>query len=265
MGEERQSTHALRLEKELSRYQRRVRELFGVGTGDRVLDIGCGAGATTRDAARSAPEGSVLGVDVAASVLETARRLAAEEGVPNATFEQADAQSHPFPPAHFDLAISRFGTMFFADPVAAFTNIGRALRPGARLVQLVWQDAVRQEWAEWADAIKPPPGGAATSLGGSPFSLGDPRTVREVLAAAGFTGVEVTDLSEPIDYGSQAEAYDFVLGMSHGLFEELDPGEVPAAHERLRAVLAAHDTGAGVWFGSRAWLVTAFRPTGVEP
>ncbi|MBE1501831.1 ubiquinone/menaquinone biosynthesis C-methylase UbiE [Amycolatopsis lexingtonensis] len=257
-GGERQSTHALRLEKELSRYQERLRELFGVGAAYRVLDIGCGAGATTRDAARSAPEGSVHGVDVAAPVIETARRLAAEEGVPNATFEQADAQSHPFPPAHFDLAISRFGTMFFADPVAAFTNIGRALRPGARLVQLVWQDADRQEWAEWADAIKPPSDGT-TSLDGSPFSLGDPRNFHEILTAAGFTGIEVTELSEPIDYGTQAEAYDFVLGMSRDLFEELEPAEVPAAHDRLRAVLAAHDTGDGVWFGSRAWFVTAHR------
>jgi ubiquinone/menaquinone biosynthesis C-methylase UbiE len=257
--DELQVTHALRLERELSRYQERLRDLFGVGRGDRVLDIGCGAGATTRDAARSAREGSAHGVDLSGPVLATARRLAAEDGIPNATFEQADAQTHRFPPAHYDLGISRFGTMFFTDPVAAFTNVGRALRPGARLIQLVWQDDERQEWAEWAAAIKAPSDGSATSLFSGPFSLADPKTVREILGAAAFTDIEVTELSEPVHYGSQADAYDFVLGMSGDLFAELDPGEVPAAHDRLRAVLAAHDTGAGVWFDSRAWLVAARR------
>jgi len=252
-------THALRLEAELSRYQERLRELFGVAVGDRVLDIGCGAGATTRDAARSAREGSAHGVDLSAPVLATARRLAAGEGISNATFEQADAQTHRFPPAHFDLGISRFGTMFFTDPVAAFTNIGRALRPGARLAQLVWRDADRQEWAEWAEVIKSPSDRAATPLSGAPFSLADPQTVREILAAARFTGVEVTELSEPVNYGSQADALDFVLGMTRDHFAELDPGEVPAAQDRLRALLAAHDTGAGVWFDSRAWLVVSRR------
>ncbi len=257
--DERQITHSLRLEAELSRYQDRLRELFGVGAGDRVLDIGCGAGATTRDAARSATEGSAHGVDLSAPVLATARRLAEEAGIANATFEQADAQTHRFTPAHFDLGISRFGTMFFTDPVAAFTNIGLALRPGARLVQLVWQDLDRQEWAEWAEAIKSPVDGS-TPLTGAPFSLADPQTVREILGAAGFTGVEVTELSEPVNYGSAADAYDFVLGMSQEHFAKLDPADAPAADDRLRAVLAAHDTGAGVWFDSRAWLVAARRP-----
>ena len=257
--DDRQVTHSLRLEAELSRYQERLRELFGVGAGDRVLDIGCGAGATTRDAARSAREGSAHGVDLSAPVLATARRLAAEEGVPNVTFEQADAQTHRFPQAHFDLGISRFGTMFFPDPVAAFTNIRQALRPGARLVQLVWQEHSLQEWAEWAAAIKAPSDRSVSPLTEAPFSLADPRTAREILGAAGFTGVEVTELSEPVDYGSQDEAYDFVLGMTQDHFARLDPGDVPAAYDRLRAVLAAHDTGAGVWFDSRAWLVVARR------
>src|SRR5581483_7530741 len=82
-----------------------------------------------------------------APALELARRLTAAEGLRNVTYEQADVQAHPFPPAAFDLALSRFGVMFFADPVAAFTNIGRALRPGARLVLLVWQGRDRNEWS----------------------------------------------------------------------------------------------------------------------
>jgi ubiquinone/menaquinone biosynthesis C-methylase UbiE len=90
-----------------------------------VLDIGCGAGQSTRDAARAAALGSVLGVDISEELLERARRRTAEEGLSNATYERGDAQIHPFPPSSFEVIISRFGTMFFADPVAAFCNIAR--------------------------------------------------------------------------------------------------------------------------------------------
>lgn len=258
-GDERQTTHSLRLEIELTRYQERLREAFGVRAGDRVLDIGCGAGATTRDAAKAAHLGSAHGVDLSAPVIATARRLAVADGIRNVTFEVANAQTHPFPAEQFDLGISRFGTMFFAAPVAAFTNIGRALRPGARLVQLVWQHGDRQEWATAISAALS--AGSPAPVTGEPFSLADPPAVRRILGAAGFADAAVTELSEPIHYGPQDDAYDFVLGLelARDLLAKLDPADVPAAHDRLRAVLAAHDTGAGVWFESRAWLVTARR------
>ena len=131
----------LRLHNELFRAAARV------GAGDRVLDIGCGAGQSTREAARAAAAGSVVGVDVSAPMLDRARQLSADEGLSNVTYQLADAQVHRFPPASFDLCVSRFGTMFFADPVAAFTNIGHALRPEGRLVLLVWQSRDRNEWA----------------------------------------------------------------------------------------------------------------------
>ena len=93
-----------------------------------------------------AQAGSALGVDISVPAIERARELAGAQGVRNVTFEQADAQVHRFPRERFDLAISRFGTMFFAEPVAAFTNIGRALRPAGRLVMMVWQAHDRNEW-----------------------------------------------------------------------------------------------------------------------
>src|SRR5262249_26983602 len=111
----------------------------GIGLRDHVLDIGCGAGQTTRQAARSARHGSALGIDVSALAVERARELARAEGLRNVTFERADAQVWRFPQGRFDLAISRFGTMFFDDPVAAFANVRRALRPAGRLVMMVWQ------------------------------------------------------------------------------------------------------------------------------
>ena len=124
---------------ELRRHNEVLRLAVGVQLDDHVLDIGCGTGLTTREAARAAPAGSALGVDVSAPAIERARELARAEGLHNVTFEQADAQVHRFPQDRFDLAISRFGTMFFDDPVAAFANIRRALRPTGRLTMMVWQ------------------------------------------------------------------------------------------------------------------------------
>ncbi len=118
---------------------------------EHVLDIGCGTGQTTRDAGRMAPAGSALGVDISASAIERARELARAERLPNVTFDQGDAQVHHFLPEHFDLAFSRFGTMFFDDPIAAFANIGRALRPAGRLLMMVWQ---RHEVNEWSVSIE---------------------------------------------------------------------------------------------------------------
>src|SRR5436309_3200526 len=168
---------------ELRRYNEHFRAAVNVGPQDHVLDIGCGAGQSTREAARAAIEGSVLGVDISEELLQVARQRSAEDELYNIVFELGDAQVHAFPAAYFDLCISRFGVMFFADPVAAFTNIGRALRPDARLVLLVWQGHDRNEAP---GAIRkalgaPPP---ASTAGADPFSLGDPGRTEAILTAA---------------------------------------------------------------------------------
>lgn len=250
---------------ELVRYQARLHEALDVGAGDRVLDIGCGTGQTTREAARAAIAGSAFGVDVSAPMVLRARRLAAQERVPNVRFAVADAQAHRFRAGRFSLGLSRFGTMFFADPVAAFGNIARALRPGARLVQLVWQGADRQEWHA---AIRSALAGDAEPIprpGSDPFALSDPVVLADVLTAAGFTAVDVADVREPIRYGPDAaSACDAVLEfqLTQDLIAELDPAATERARERLWTVFDAHDSGDGVWFDSRAWLVTARRAGG---
>lgn len=243
---------------ELQRYQPLLREAAAVGPGDTVLDLGCGSGATTREAARLAVRGSALGVDVSAPRVEAARRLAVAENVTNVRFELADAQTHPFPDAHFSLAFSRLGTMFFANPVTAFANVARALRPGGRLVQLVWQARDRQEWvSEISRAVGNPPVPHT-----SPFTLGDPAVVREVLTTAGFSDVQLAGLSEPLYYGPDpATAADVVrpLQLVSTALDPLDESETSRALDRLREVMAEHHTADGVWLGSRAWLITARR------
>jgi ubiquinone/menaquinone biosynthesis C-methylase UbiE len=131
--------HAQRFDRAVAGYHGRFMAACGIARGERVLDIGCGTGQTTFDAAEAAGNGSALGVDLSARMIELARRLAAGQGIGNVGFEQADAQIYPFPAGSFDVAISRTGTMFFGDPAAGFANIGRALRPGGRLVMLAWQ------------------------------------------------------------------------------------------------------------------------------
>jgi SAM-dependent methyltransferase len=248
---------------ELRRYHRRLIEAMHVGPGDIVLDIGCGAGQTTRDAARLATRGSALGVDISSAMVARARRLGTAEELQNVRFEQADAQVHPFPPEHFTLGVSRFGTMFFADPVEAFTNIGRALRPGARLVQLVWQDGGRQEWvAAIHRALAGGDSASGPAAGAGAFSLADPAVVDGVLTAAGFTDVGITDVREPVCYGTDPDAaVDAVLAlrMASDRLVRLDADETERALDRLRSVMAAHSTTSGIWFDSRAWLITACR------
>ncbi|GAA2471190.1 hypothetical protein GCM10010276_01760 [Streptomyces longisporus] len=106
----------------------------GIKPADRVLDIGCGTGTTTRIAARLASRGYAVGVDISAPLLRTAQKLTAAEKVANASYQVADAQVHPFPPCGYDVIVSRGGMLSFPDPAAAFRNLARALMPGGRLV-----------------------------------------------------------------------------------------------------------------------------------
>src|SRR5918996_1578765 len=124
-----------------------LRGAYALRRGGNVLDIGCGTGETTRDAARTAAGGSVVGVDNSAAMIDRARELTEADGLHNVTFVNADAQSHSFPSESFDVAISRFGTMFFFDPVAAFANIAQALHRDGRLVMMVWQAHEHNEWS----------------------------------------------------------------------------------------------------------------------
>src|SRR5688572_31378393 len=132
-----------------------------------------------------------------------ARVLAAAEGLRNVRFELGDAQVHSFPPQHYDIAISRYGTMFFADPIAAFRNVGGALRPGGRLVMMVWQAHEANEWSAAVDQVLAPYDSSPTASpdAHSHFSLADPGTAERILGAAGFSGVKFSDVREPVYYG----------------------------------------------------------------
>jgi SAM-dependent methyltransferase len=249
---------------ELRLLNQALRRAYALRRDDDVLDIGCGTGQTTREAAREAPDGRAVGIDNAALMIDRARQLTEAEGLPNVRFVHADVQYHPFDTNSFDVAISRFGTMFFRDPVAAFINIGRALREGGRLVMMVWQ---AHEHNEWSVAIaRSLAGDEGTALrpsqGSDEFSLADRDTVTRVLDVAGFTDVSFTDVREPVYYGPDvATALKWVRGFAstNEVLRSLDGASAERTLVRLREMLAAHARADGIWFDARAWTVAARR------
>ena len=247
---------------ELRAHHEHLRAAYGISPGDVVVDIGCGTGLTTREAARAAAPGPVVGLDVSERMLTRARQLTAAERLDNVRYELGDAQVHRFDPAAGDVVISRFGTMFFADPAAAFANIATAVRPEARLVLLVWQRREDNEWMRAFDAalggaVQPPPPGA------DPFSLGDAEATARILGGAGFDDIRFEDVREPVFYGHDLDA---ALAIVRGFQDtaaalaSLNEREAARTVERLRETLAAHYTDErGVALDSRSWLITARR------
>ena len=256
------AAHAEHFDRSVARYQAALFDAAGIRPTDRVLDIGCGTGSTTRAAARRTPAGWVLGVDLSSAMLTVARRTAELEGLSNVEFLQADAQIHPFDPASFQAAISRTTAMFFADRVAALANIGRALVPGGRLALLVWQPPHRNEWfLELTGALaggrqlSPPPPGSP-----NPFSLSDPVGAAEVVTAAGYSDVAVEGLDGNMDLGPDAQgAYDLMLGLLGWMLEGLDDNGRRAAQDALRRTIDAHTGPDGVRFAAAVWLISARR------
>ena len=215
--------------------------------GERVLDVGCGPGATALPlAAAVGPSGHVTGVDIAEPMLGLLRRRVEEQGITNLTPLLADAQTHAFEPASVDLLTSRFGVMFFADHLAAFRNLAKALRPGGRLCMAVWAGiADNMHWQiPFEIAVKhvgPPKPQPPHAPG--PMALGDPDYVREVLNGAGFAEIAI----EPTQFhvigksaASEAE-HAGALGPSGRLLDEkeADPATRRAVVQETEAAFAA--------------------------
>lgn len=237
--------------------------------GERVLDVGCGCGATSLELAeRVGREGVVLGVDVSAPMLELAHRRAAEAGLGALRFECADAQTHAFASGGFDAAVSRFGVMFFEDPTAAFANLRRGLRPGGRLAFVCWRPLKQNPWAALpfqavvgvVGAPPPPEPGAP-----GPFALADSERVRAILAGAGFTDVAIEPREAEIDLAGgggldAATRFATVVGPASRLLADVDEVTRERVGESVRAALAPHARGERVPLAGAVWLVSAANP-----
>lgn len=230
--------------------------------GEHVLDVGCGCGASTVAAAPHAAPGPIVGVDLSEIMLARAAERARELGLTNVRFEKADAQVQDFGAA-YDVVMSRFGIMYFDDPVAAFTNLRRALRPEGRLVFTCFSSAVRNRWvsvpgvAVVAHLGRPPKGPDK-----GPFSLDKPELIRDLLDRAGFTSIEIETverdgmLAPDVD---EAVAFYQANSIFRGSFAAASPEARAAAVDSLRAAMQAHERGGGVWLTASALLVTASR------
>lgn len=242
---------------------------LGLRGGERVLEIGCGAGALTVPLAAAVGDaGSVVAVDISEPMLGAARKRIAERGAGNVDLRLGDAQTFSFEKAAFDVATSRMGVMFFADPAAAFANIGTALKPDGRLVFACWGPlAENRHWLVAHDVavrhLGPPAPQPATAPG--PMAFGDPDYVRGVLAAAGFGDIAIERVHPTIEGGSPEEEAKaaMAMGPTARLIEEKDPDT--ATRERLQrdieAAFAAVAEGGRVRLPGTIFLVCAQSPT----
>jgi SAM-dependent methyltransferase len=253
--------HADVFESQVAPYLQPYLAATGIGPGAHVLDVGCGSGRTAREAAGLAgPTGRVTGIDISGPMLELARRRTSAEGLGTVSFERADAQVADLGTARYDRVISRNGVMFFGDPVAAFANLARALKPDGQLVVLVWQSLAENEWysdfrAAGSDGRTLPP---LPPDAPGPFALGDPERVRAVLTAAGFAEPELTGVRRTMIYGPDlATAEVMATSVITPLLDELDDAGRERARAALRRTLQDHLGPDGVAYRSAMWIITA--------
>ena len=241
-----------------------------VNAGETVMDAGAGFGDTAiMLAQRVGPTGQVDAIDCCDAFLDYGRADAAAAGVTNLRFLEADIQFTPFQP-DYDLVFSRFGTMFFENPVAAMKNMRRALRPGGRFTMIVWRDMADNPWLGAAKAIAlehlPQPGADGRSCGPGPFSMADQELVTAQMKAAGFTDIVFERVDAPVRMGDtidDAIGFQLALGPAGEVYREA--GDTAAAkHDTLVADLTAllepQATDDGVYMASSSWVVSARNP-----
>jgi SAM-dependent methyltransferase len=233
--------------------------------GARVLDVGCGCGATTlAAAARVGDTGSASGIDLSGPMLAVARQRASAARAVNTTFVQGDAQTHRFAPGSADLVISRFGTMFFSDPEAAFANIATALVPGGRLCLATWRPLEANEWlaVPGAALLRHTVMPATTNEPGM-FAQSDPDVVTATLHGAGFEDITMKATDVTFDLGRTLEgAVEYLADSGPGrlMLDSIPQGPArDAALADVRDALVDHQDTAGVRLGGGVWLVTAIR------
>ena len=242
-----------------------ILEAAALRPGGNVLDVGCGCGGTTLAAARLVAPGLAAGLDLSGPMLARARADADAAGLANAVFQQGDAQVHELEPGTFGTVISRFGVMFFADPVAAFANIRSATRPGGRLVFVCWQPMSANQWmlvpgAALAEHLPPPDPGPADGPG--MFAFADPDRLRPILAAAGWRDIEITSEHAPILVGGGGSVDDTVeflrtSTMGRTMLAGADAATADRALGSLRAALTPYADADGVRLDAAVWLVRA--------
>ncbi len=242
-----------------------------VKEGDSVLDVGCGFGDTAiKLAHRVGAQGRVLGMDCCDAFMDYGIKEAAEEGLDIVTFENCDALIMPFEP-EYDFVFSRFGTMFFSNPLAAMRNMRTALKPGATMTHIVWRTPDDNPWLSMAKEVVlgflPPPGDDARTCGPGPFSMANQEMVTGMMKSAGYENIEFERVDAPILVGhSVQDAIDFqlALGPAGEVFREAG-GEAEEKRKEIEAALAEpigreKKEADGIVMDSSSWVISATNP-----
>lgn len=254
----------------LSYHSRVPLERLTLEPGSSVVDVGCGWGDTAIELARKiGPQGHVLGLDCVDEFLEQGRADARAAGLDNVDFVAADVQTMPFEP-RFDFCFSRFGMMFFENPVAAMRNVRTALKPGGRLMFIVWRDISDNPWLGLPKQLildyLPAPGDDARTCGPGPFSMANPDVVRQQLEIAGFDDIGFERIDGPVVVGDSpdnAMRFQLAIGPAGEVFREA--GELAERRraeieQALRAALAPYEREEGIVMPSSSWTITAVNP-----
>ena len=250
------------LDRQIDPLGREAIRVLAPRAGERILDIGCGCGQTTMElAALAGAAGYVKGADISAPMLEIARARPVPAGAVAPVFEQADAQVARFGDGAFDAAFSRFGVMFFADPVAAFANIRKALRTGGRLAFVCWRPFAENVWMrapQEAAAPFMPESPPADPTAPGPFAFADARRLRGILDNAGFGDIAIEKFDCLIGGGDLEQSLELSLrvGPLGGALRE-HPELVSKVSDAVKAALAGYMTPQGVMMPAAAWIVRA--------
>lgn len=255
----------------LSKHSEAIFPTLPVHQGDRVLDVGCGFGDTAiKLAALVGPDGSVTGIDCCDAFLDDARREVRARGLTNVSFVRGDAEI-ALPINQFDFVFARFGTMFFVNPVAGLRNMRKALRPGGRMVHIVWRTRADNPWLSMAKDIVlrflPPPGEDAQTCGPGPFSMTNEDTVRAMMTAAGYSEIEFRRVDAPVLIGkdvNDAIAFQLAIGPAGEVFREAG---TLAEEKRLeieaalaQAISRQTLSDDGIVMESSSWVISAINP-----
>lgn len=242
-----------------------------VNQGNTVLDVGCGFGDTAiKLAGIVGPSGRVVGIDCCDVFLDYARDDAAARGVSNVSFERGDAEI-ALPVNEYDFVFSRFGTMFFTNPVVAMRNMRLALKPGGRMVHIVWRNREDNPWLSMAKDVVlrflPPPGEDAQTCGPGPFSMANEEMVRRMMTSAGYTDIAFKRVDAPVLVGKNVEdaiAFQLALGPAGEVYRE-NGAEAEEKREDIgkaltEAIAAQAATKDGIVMDSSSWVISAFNP-----
>ena len=251
------------VDRQLAPFGRRAMDRADIGASQHVLDVGCGCGETTLELARRVGAGGfVTGIDISRQLIERARQLAGESRLANIRFEEADAQTFPFPPQSFDVVFSRFGIMFFDDPDAAFANLRAALRPGGRLSFVCWPAPHENQFitipiaAATRHITLPEPGDPDAP---GPFALANPERVRRILSRAGFSDIETERVIEKVGGGTLDETANQLaeVGPLSSIIDSIDEQTRRAIVADIRAALAGLASQGRDFLDAVSWLVSA--------